>query len=69
MHVIGHDYVSDEQEFVAFPNLAERLHEKVSCPHGAQQRQPAIATKSEEVQISASIVAFETFWHNQNPHA
>ncbi len=64
MHVIGHHHVSGQQEFVAFTNPAEGLHEEISRPHRVEQRQPPIATESEEVRISASIVAFQTFRHN-----
>ncbi len=43
MHVIRHNHVSDQQEFVTFTNLAKGLDEEVSRPQGVEQWQPPIA--------------------------
>jgi len=67
--VIGHDHVSNQQEFIPLTNLAESLHEEISRLHGAEQLQPSIATEREEVQIPAPMAAFQIFGHVQNPHA
>jgi hypothetical protein len=64
MQVIGHNHVSHQQELVTFTNLPEGVHEEISRPPRLEQRQAPIATGREEVQISVSIVAFQTFRHN-----
>ena len=63
--MIGHDHVADQQEIVPLMNLAESVHEKISPPLGIEQRQPPIATEREEVQIPASIVAFQSLRHDK----
>src|SRR5689334_11791035 len=67
VHVIGHDHVSNQQEFVPLTNLAESLHEEISRSCCAEQRQPPITTEREEVQISPSMEAFQTFRHDKTP--
>ena len=67
--MIGHDYISHQQKFVALTNLSECLHEEISCPHRAEQRQTTTATEGDEVQISSSVLPFQSYRHDQNPHA
>src|SRR5713101_6129232 len=67
MHVVGHDHVSDQQEFVALANLSQRVYEEVSRPDRVQQRQPPIATKREEVEMAAAVVALQSFRHKTTP--
>jgi hypothetical protein len=67
VHVIGHDHVADQQEIVPFTNLAESVHEKISPLLGMEQRQPPITTEREEVQITSSIVTFQSLRHDKTP--
>ena len=80
MHVIGHDHIRvrallearrkfDQQEFVAFTNFTKGLNEDVARSRRVGQWQPPIATKREEMQMAASIVTLQIFWHDANPHA
>ncbi len=41
----------------------------VSRPNRVEQRQTAIATEREEMQVAASVVAFQSFGHQKKPHA
>src|SRR6267143_3337006 len=69
MNVVGHDHISDQQEFVAFTNFSQGLDEDVARSRRVEQRQPPITTEREEMQMAPSIVSLQTFWHKTNPHA
>ena len=69
MNVVGHDHISDQQEFVAFTNFPQGLDEDVARSRRVEQRQPPITTEREEMKMAPSIVSLQTFRHNTNPHA
>lgn len=48
-----------------FANLSQCVHKQISRPHGIQQRQPAVATEREEVQMAASVIAPQTLRHER----
>src|SRR5882757_9309228 len=61
MHMIRHDHVTHQQEFVALVNCAQRAHKQVSRTNGTQQRQSAVTTERHKVQVAAAIIAFQIF--------
>src|SRR5713226_10532510 len=67
MHVVRHNHVSHQQEFVALTNLPQRVYEEVSRPDRVEQRQPPMATKREEMQMAAAVVALQSFRHKTTP--
>ena len=56
--VFGHDDIADQRETVALPDLAEDSRKRVPGSHRTQERQPAIATARDEMQMALSVVAF-----------
>src|SRR5689334_4169661 len=67
MHVIRHHHISHEEEFVAFPNLAQSLHKHMARPHRAQQRQSAVTTEGKKMQVAAPVVTFQALGHEKTP--
>ena len=70
MNVLGHDHVSDQRKVKPAPHLAKDLYECVSRTDRAEQRQAAVATACDEVQVFLPVVAPQSFGHpkNQKPH-
>src|SRR5713101_5352211 len=70
MNVLGHDHVSDQREVKTAPHLAKDLYERVSRTNRAEQRQAAVATACDEMQVLLPVVAPQSFGHrkNQKPH-
>src|SRR6267154_6512491 len=66
MHMIRHDHVADQQKFIAFTNLPQRLHKQISRPHRLEQRQTAITAEREKMQITPAIVAPQFLGHKPN---
>jgi hypothetical protein len=70
VNVIGHDNVTRESEAVAVAHLAQNLHKQISGVGRGKQRQPSVATASDEVQVAQSVAAVQSLRHgngNEKP--
>jgi hypothetical protein len=63
MDVLRHDNVTNERKAVLRADLAEDLDEIVSREFGTEERKTAIATASDEVEMTGAVTAFKTLSH------
>ena len=62
--MLGHDDVADELETVSISDFTENLDERVSRVGRAEKREAAVTTKCEEMQMTETVDALESFGHN-----
>ena len=63
MNMLGHDDVSDDDEFVALPDAFESRFEEVACLCGTEIRLAAETTESDEVEVSGVMETVEALGH------
>ena len=63
MNMLGHDHIPDHNKAVSHPHLFQNPAKQISPMSGAEQRTTMIATRCDEVQVSASIVTMQTLGH------
>ena len=66
MSVLGHDHISDYRETVTHAGLFQNLKEEIPAAGCAEQRTAAIATRSDEMQISAAVGPAQPSRHGTN---
>lgn len=64
--MFGHDDHADQQELVLRAQLVEDDQENVASPCGAQQREAAVTTAGDEVQVLVAVTSFQTILHHAN---
>jgi hypothetical protein len=67
VHVFGHDYVSEEQEFVVLTYVVEYFHKAVTHAWASQKGTAAITTESNEVQVALPVIAPQLVQHGREP--
>src|SRR6266849_3141938 len=65
MHMIRHDHITHQQEFVALVNCTQGAHKQVSRTNGTQQRQSSVTTERHKMQVAAAIIAFQIPRHER----
>lgn len=67
--VLGHHDVPEQGKIVAIANFTQNFQELIACPLCAQERQPPVATASDEMQMAQSVAAFQAVLHQLYPRA
>jgi hypothetical protein len=57
LKVLGHDDVACDYETIALASLFENVEEEISSLRSAKQRQAAVATARDEVEVIGTVVA------------
>src|ERR1700687_275295 len=65
MHVIWHDHIAHQQKLVSLANHSQRAREQVSRANCSQQRQPAVTTEGDKMQIAAAVITFQILGHER----
>jgi hypothetical protein len=63
MDVLGHDDVSDHRKMETPSHLFQYLEEQVTALRCPQHGHAVVATERDEVQVSAAVMAMQTFGH------
>ena len=58
--MLVHNHRPDQCELVACAEFAEDLDEEVASADGAEERQTAVTTAGDEVEVTLTVAAFET---------
>jgi hypothetical protein len=66
MDVVGHNHISNHHEIVPLPHSFENFDQQIAALAAAQPGLPVITTAGNEMQMIASIVAFEMTGHGGN---
>src|SRR5438105_5923640 len=67
MHMFRHHHITSKRELVPHSNFRQRFNENISGTRRSQQRQSLVATESDKMQMTASVVTLQTFRHNSTP--
>ena len=63
--MLGHDNVSEKSEIVPFTDFVQKFQEQMRALSGAQEREAAITTERNEMQVTEAIEAFEEALHSR----
>ena len=55
--VLGHEHIPGQCEAVTVPDFSQDLHHNVFRVRGGQQREPAVTTESDEMEVALSVVS------------
>ena len=65
--MLGHDDVSEKSEIVPFADFVQDFQEEIARSRGAQEREAAITTERNEMQVAEAVEAFEVALHSREP--
>ena len=63
--MLRHNYVTHDHKAMALADLLHNLEEKITIPFTGQQRPALVATGSDKVQVSGTVVAVKIGGHRQ----
>jgi hypothetical protein len=65
MNVLGHHDLAHEREAIAVAGFAKNLNKRISRANRAQQGQASMASESDEMKMTAAVVANEIVSHGK----
>jgi len=65
VNVFRHHDVTHEERFAAVTHFSQNLHKEIASAHRGEKRATLVATEGDEVEVSASMTAFEFPRHEE----
>ena len=67
VHMLRHRDITHEERSGAVTHFSQNLHDGIASAHGGEKRTTLVATEGDEVEVSASVMAFEFPRYEEEP--